>query len=227
MRAQLHEVHPTARTPVDVVPLAVDLDRFHPADGSERPALRARWGVDGEGPVLLTVRRLVRRMGLENLLAAVPALRERHPGLRVLIGGRGYLAGELERRVDELGVRDAVRLLGFVPEEDLPELYRVADLFVLPTLELEGFGVVTLEAFASGVPVIATPVGANPEVAGGLDPALLAASTSAADLAGAIGRGLAAAPRLRGAAREHVEQRYSPAAVGRRVEELLERVAGR
>ena len=89
MRAQLHEVHPTARTPVDVVPLAVDLDRFHPADGAGRPALRARWGVDGEGPVLLTVRRLVRRMGLENLLAAVPALRERHPGLRVLIGGRG------------------------------------------------------------------------------------------------------------------------------------------
>ncbi|WP_432498405.1 glycosyltransferase family 4 protein [Kineococcus gypseus] len=227
MRAQLHLVHPSARAEVDVVPLAVDLERFHPAGDVERAALRERWGVGGDGPVLLSVRRLVRRMGLENLIDAVPALRARHPGLRVLIGGRGYLEDELRARVERLGLAGTVQLLGFVPEEDLPGLHRAADLFVLPTLELEGFGVVTLEAFASGVPVVATPVGANPEVAGGLDASLLAASSTPPDLAAAVERGLAAGPHLRSAARARVEERYAPEVVGERVERLLVRVAGR
>ena len=226
MRRLLQQVHPRARGRLDVVPLAVDLERFSPAGGEQRRALRARLGVHGEGPVLLTVRRLVRRMGLEILLEAVPALRQRFPGLVVLVGGAGYLAVELRERAAAAGVADCVRFLGFVPDEDLPDLYRAADLFVLPTLEMEGFGVVTLEAFASGVPVVATPVGANPEVAGSLDPATIADSTSATDLAAAVVRGLERAPRLRAAARGHAEAAFSPAVVGARLESLLGDLAG-
>ena len=222
VRRLLQQVHPGARGRVDVVPLAVDLPRFAP--GPAGPA-RERFGLTGS-PVLLTVRRLVRRMGLENLLAAVPALRAAHPGLQLVVGGTGYLADDLRRRAAELGVADAVVFPGFVAEEDLPELYRAADLFVLPTLEMEGFGIVTVEAFASGVPVVATPVGANPEVAGSLDPRTVAASTAPGDLAAAVLRGLDLRGELAARARAHVERHYSPAVVGDLVEAALVEVSG-
>lgn len=220
VRRLLQQVHPGVRARVDVVPLAVDLPRFAPGSAA---AARARFGLTGS-PVLLTVRRLVRRMGLENLLAAVPALRAEHPGVQLVVGGTGYLAEELRRRARELGIADHVVFPGFVADADLPELYRAADLFVLPTLEMEGFGIVTVEAFASGVPVVATPVGANPEVAGSLDPRTIAASTGPADLAAAVLRGLELRAELAPRARAHVERNYSPAAVGELVEAALESV---
>lgn len=221
VRRLLQQVHPTARARVDVVPLAVDLDRFAPGPAGPE---RERFGLRGT-PVLLTVRRLVRRMGLENLLDAVPAVRAVHPDLRVVVGGTGYLAAELAARAERLGIADAVDLPGFVAEEDLPALYRAADLFVLPTLEMEGFGIVTVEAFASGIPVVATPVGANPEVAGSLDPRTVAASTDPADLAAAVLRGLELRTELAARARGHVEANFSPDAVGGQVEAALAEVS--
>jgi glycosyltransferase involved in cell wall biosynthesis len=220
VRRLLQQVHPGARGRVDVVPLAVDLPRFAPGPSA---AARERFGLTGS-PVLLTVRRLVRRMGLENLLAAVPALRERYPGVQLVVAGAGYLAEDLRRRADELGVAEAVVFPGFVADDDLPELYRAADLFVLPTLEMEGFGIVTVEAFASGVPVVATPVGANPEVAGALDPRTIAASTGPADLAAAVLRALELRAELAPRTRAHVERNYAPAVVGDLVEAALEDV---
>nr|WP_246315015.1 glycosyltransferase family 4 protein [Kineococcus aurantiacus] len=217
VRRLLQRVHPTARARVDVVPLAVDLDRFAPGPGD-----RARLGVTGD-PVLLTVRRLVRRMGLENLLDAFGAVVAEHPRARLVVGGTGYLGPQLRARAERLGL--PVDFPGFVAEEDLPELYRAADLFVLPTLEMEGFGIVTVEAFASGLPVVATPVGANPEVAGSLDPRTVAASTAPADLAAAISRGLALRGGLAARARAHAEANYSPAAVVARVEQALAEVS--
>ncbi|MEW1956543.1 glycosyltransferase family 4 protein [Kineococcus sp. NPDC059986] len=217
VRRLLQQVHPAASARVDVVPLAVDLDRFSPG-----PAERDRLGLSGD-PLVVTVRRLVRRMGLENLLDAFGAVVERHPGARLVVGGTGYLAAELRARADRLGL--PVDFPGFVAEEDLPALYRSADLFVLPTLEMEGFGIVTLEAFASGLPVVATPVGANPEVAGSLDARTVAASTSPADLAAAVLRGLDLRTELAARARAHVQERFSPAAVGDRVEAALAEVA--
>ncbi|MEZ0165860.1 glycosyltransferase family 4 protein [Kineococcus sp. LSe6-4] len=217
VRRLLQQVHPTASARVDVVPLAVDLDRFSPGPGE-----RERLGLRGD-PLVLTVRRLVRRMGLENLLDAFGAVVDRHPGARLVVGGTGYLAGELRERADRLGL--PVDFPGFVAEEDLPALYRSADLFVLPTLQMEGFGMVTVEAFASGLPVVATPVGANPEVAGSLDARTVAASTAPADLAAAVLRGLDLRPALAARARGHVQERFSPAAVVDRVEAALAEVA--
>ncbi|PRY13919.1 glycosyltransferase involved in cell wall biosynthesis [Kineococcus rhizosphaerae] len=219
VRRLLQQVHPAARARVDVVPLAVDLGRFAPGPGD-----RAAFGLTG-GPVLVTVRRLVRRMGLENLLDAFPAVLAEHPAAQLVIGGTGYLGPELRARAERLGI--PVLFPGFVAEADLPQLYRSADLFVLPTLEMEGFGIVTVEAFASGLPVVATPVGANPEVAGSLDPRTIAASTAPADLAAAVLRGLELRSDLAGRARAHVEERFSPGVVVARVEAALAEVAGR
>jgi glycosyltransferase involved in cell wall biosynthesis len=77
-------------------------------------------------------------------------------------------------------------MIGFVADEDLATLYASADLFVLPTLTLEGFGLVTVEALACGTPVIGTPVGATPEILTLLDPRLVAADTTPTGLTNAV-----------------------------------------
>jgi glycosyltransferase involved in cell wall biosynthesis len=126
--------------------------------------LRARWGM--EGPSFVTVRNLVARTGVDLLVDAFARVRAAHSDAGLWIGGAGPMEGAIAARVRDLGMRDAVRLLGFVPDADLADLYRAADCFVLPTRFLEGFGLVTLEALGCGTPVVATPVGANPETVG-------------------------------------------------------------
>jgi phosphatidylinositol alpha-1,6-mannosyltransferase len=138
---------------VRVLPNTVD-ERFAP--GPPSAALRDRLRL-GNGPILLTVGRLVaseRYKGHELIFAALPALRARFPGLVHVVAGDGDDRARLEGRAVELaGDGEAVRFLGYVPDEDLPGLYRLADLFVMPSSE-EGFGIVYLEAAACGLRVI-------------------------------------------------------------------------
>ncbi|MBL6616328.1 MAG: glycosyltransferase family 4 protein [Reyranella sp.] len=138
---------------VRVLPNTVD-ERFAP--GPKSPALRERLQL-GAGPVLLAVGRLSageRYKGHELVFAALPRLRARFPGLVYAVAGEGDDRARLEARAIELA-RDpaAVRFLGYVADEDLPDLYRLADLFVMPSSE-EGFGIVYLEAAACGLRVI-------------------------------------------------------------------------
>ncbi len=126
------------------------------APGPKPAALAARLGL-GPGPILLTVGRLAaseRYKGHEQIFAALPALRARFPSLVHVVAGDGDDRARLELRARELaGDGDAVRFLGFVPEEDLPDLYRLADLYVMPSTQ-EGFGIVYLEAAACGLRVV-------------------------------------------------------------------------
>jgi glycosyltransferase involved in cell wall biosynthesis len=166
---------------VHVVPPGVDHERFHPGRG--RAAARSRLGLPARRPLVLAVRRLVRRTGLDLLLEAVrEAVRER-PELLLLVGGQGPLRQALDVRIRALGLESNVRLLGFVPEEQLPEYYRAADVVAVPSLALEGFGLVTLEALSCGTPVVATPVGGTPEILSGLEARLLTRDVSAPALA--------------------------------------------
>lgn len=80
--------------------------------------------------------------------------------------------------------------LGFIPEEELPAYYQTADLFVLPTAELEGFGLVTIEALSCGTPVLATPLGANPEVLSALGAEFLCKDKTVEAIAECINRWL-------------------------------------
>lgn len=111
----------------------------------------------GPGPVLLTVGRLAaseRYKGHEQVFAVLPALRARFPTLVHVVAGDGDDRARLEHRAVELsGDPAAVRFLGFVPEADLPDLYRLADLYVMPSTQ-EGFGIVYLEAAACGLFVV-------------------------------------------------------------------------
>jgi SAM-dependent methyltransferase len=188
-----------------------DLGRFQPP--ADRMAVRQGLGLPTGVPVLLTVRNLQRRMGLDTLIEAMSLLRREHPEVVLLIGGTGPLRAELEAQVSSLGVRDQVRFLGYIPEADLPRYYQAADCFVLPTQELEGFGLITAEALASGTPVLGTPVGATPEVLGSLNPRLLFRGTKPEVMAEDLDRFLEAdrhdpvsAAALRRACRTHAER---------------------
>lgn len=129
-------------------------DAFVP--GRPSAELRQRWRL-GPGPILLTVGRLAsaeRYKGHEQIFAALSALRRKFPTLVHVVAGDGDDRAYLEARAAAL-VRDpdAVRFLGFVAEQELPELYRLADLYVMPSTK-EGFGIVYLEAAACGVRVL-------------------------------------------------------------------------
>ncbi len=138
---------------VRVLPNTVD-ERFMPGPASE--ALRERLDL-GRGPILLTVGRLAaseRYKGHELIFAALPALRARFPGLVHVVAGDGDDRPRLEARAAELAQDpSAVRFLGYVPDEELPDIYRLADLFVMPSSD-EGFGIVYLEAAACGLRVV-------------------------------------------------------------------------
>ena len=156
---------------VNIMPGGVDLERFRPS--TDKASIRARLGLPEERFVLLTVRNLVPRMGLENLLSAFAIVLNGRRDLLLVIGGEGPLEPELKEQVGRSGIEDYVRFAGYIPDEDLPSYYQVADLFILPTVELEGFGLVTVEALASGLPVLGTPIGGTREILTRLGPEYL------------------------------------------------------
>lgn len=208
---------------VRLVPGGVDAIRFSPNGG--RKAARARLGLPLEGPVLLTVRNLVPRMGLDNLLAAMPAVLRAAPGTRLVVAGNGPLRSDLEAQVRRIGLGDRVVFAGFVPEDRLPDHYRAADLAILPTRDLEGFGLSTVEALACGTPVLGTPVGATPEILRPLDPALVTDGATPEAIAAGIVRALRSAPPdLPERARRHALAGYTWERAAERLEAVIREV---
>jgi glycosyltransferase involved in cell wall biosynthesis/peptidoglycan/xylan/chitin deacetylase (PgdA/CDA1 family) len=223
-RGLLTELAPVAAVRAVHVHGAVDTETFRP-EGREEA--RDRLGVPEGQRLVLTVRRLVPRMGLEQLLDAAAMLRDVE-GLRIAIAGRGSLEDALREQASRLGLGELVRFLGRVPDEDLPLWYRAADLFVLPTEAYEGFGLATAEALASGTPVVGTPAGATPELLEPLEPRLLTGGTEAGHLAAGIRTGLdLATPELRERSRRHAVEQYSWDAVLPAWNDVLEAAAGR
>ncbi len=191
-RDVLHRSYAVPPSRIRIVPGGVDVDRFA-TDASRREA-RRRLGWPTDRPLLLAVRRLTRRMGLEKLVDAMATVRRTVPDALLLVAGRGPLAEPLRARIEARGLDDHVALLGFVPEADLPLAYRAADVSVVPSETLEGFGLITVESLAAGTPALVTPVGGLPEVVRGLSPNLvLPEDTVGRDAAPALGARLAAA----------------------------------
>ena len=210
---------------VRVVPGGVDVEQYEAAPC--RAEARARLGWPTDRPVVLTVRRLVCRMGLEDLIDATAEIRRSCPEVLVVVAGSGPLAGALEARVRALGLERHVRQLGYVDERDLALAYRAADLTVVPTVALEGFGLVAAESLAAGTPVLVTPVGGLPEVVCGLEPALVLAATGAAAVAAGLGDALAGRVTLPSAAAcsRYARDRYAWPVVARGVRAVYDEVA--
>lgn len=176
---------PAAEPNVEVVGGGVDTAFFSPA--RSRDALRQRLGISSDRSLLLTVRRLVSRMGVDTLIDAVALLRDRMP-LQLVIVGDGELRRSLEEHRDRLGLRDSIRFVGRASDDALRDWYRAADLFVLPTVAYEGFGMVTAEALACGTPVVGTRVGATAELLTPLDEGLLTTAADARSLAETVAK---------------------------------------
>ena len=161
-RKKLQQTYGLSSLKVSLIPGGVDLKRFRPS--TDNAPIRARLDLPQDKFILFTVRNLVPRMGLENLISAFEIVQNGRRDLLLVIGGEGPLEPELKEQVRRYGVEDYVRFAGYIPDEDLPSYYQMADLFILPTIELEGFGLVTVEALASGLPVLGTPVGGTREI---------------------------------------------------------------
>lgn len=177
----LHEHYGVPLERIHRIPGGVDADQYD--TGLTQKEARERLGWPQNRPIVFTVRRLVRRVGLEGLISAISEVRRREPEVLLSIAGKGALSGELEDQIRSLGLKDNVRLLGFVPDEDLPMAYRAADLSIMPTVTLEGFGLVAVESLAAGTPVLVTPVGGLPEVVSGLSKDLVLPGSDVGDLA--------------------------------------------
>ena len=149
------------------LPSGVDVELFHPDEGARRE-IRARHGL-GDRPTVVCVSRLVPRKGQDVLLRTMPELRRRVPDAALLIVGGGPYRGTLERMARELDVTEDVVFTGSVPWPELPAHYAAGDVFAMPArtrgkgLDVEGLGIVYLEASATGLPVIAGRSGGAPE----------------------------------------------------------------
>jgi glycosyltransferase involved in cell wall biosynthesis len=208
------------RERIVVVPGGIDARRF--AVRQTREEARARMGWPAGRRIVVAVRRLVPRMGLENLVAAMAAVRAAVPDALLLIAGRGRMHEELAAQVAALGLGEHVRLIGFVSDEDLPLFYRAADVSVVPSVALEGFGLVAAESLAAGTPCLVTPVGGLPEVAGGLSAALVMKSALVDDMAAAIRAALLREVALpdEQACRDYAQAAFSWDLIARRVAEV-------
>ena len=206
-RSLLLEDHPLNGDRVSTVPGLVDTERFAPGDG--KAAARRRLGLEVDGPLLLTVRRLEPRMGIDRLLRALSLLGR--DDVTLVVAGAGSLAGDLPRLAAELGLAERVLFVGPVSDDSrLADWYRAADLFALPTTAYEGFGMATVEALASGTPVVGTAIGATPELLAPLDPRLVAPTADPDALAAVIGEALdfATTEEFASRCRAHADERY-------------------
>jgi phosphatidylinositol alpha-1,6-mannosyltransferase len=175
------------RTELQRLAPGVDVDAFRPdVDGGE---VRARYGL-GDRPVVVCVSRLVPRKGQDMLIRALPTIRRRVPGAALLLVSGGPYRAKLERLARESGVGSDVVFTGSVPWAELPAHYAAGDVYAMPCrtraagLDVEGLGIVYLEASATGLPVVGGDSGGAPDavlagetgyVVGGRDVLALAA----------------------------------------------------
>ena len=158
----LHQEYQVPLDKIHIIPGGVDIDRFNINISS--PIAREELGWHQDRPVIFCIRRLAKRMGLENLISAMALVRDRYPDVLLYIAGKGILADALSAQIQELELSDNVKLLGYVSDEQLPLCYRAANFSVVPTVALEGFGLIVVESLAAGTPVLGTPIGGIPEI---------------------------------------------------------------
>lgn len=205
------------RDKITVIPLGIDVPRFQEPDRVEVRAIQQRFGA----PLLLFVGRLRYYKGVQYLLDALPQV----PEARLLIAGSGPMAQPWQAQAQALGLAERVFFLGDVADADLPAYYAAADVFVLPACERsEAFGVVQVEALASGTPIVSTELGTGTSYVNqeGVTGRVVPAGDAAA-LGGAL-RALLADPAQRhamaAAARQRAAAEFSLPVMVTRVEAL-------
>lgn len=177
----LHQNYQVPWDKIHVIPGGVDLHRFQP--NLSRQEARAQLNFPSDRLILFTPRRLIHRMGLDKLLLALAQIQPKFPDIWLAIAGIGPLEALLQQQVAELGLNNCVKFLGFLPDDRLPIAYQAADLCVMPSQSLEGFGLPVLESLACGTPVLCTPVGGMPEILTPFSPDLITTTSEATAIA--------------------------------------------
>ena len=219
-RERIAVVHPGLDPVPDILP--------NPADAS---ALRGRLGLEGKR-VLLTVSRIVRRKGHDKVAGALAVLKDEYPDLVWVIAGEGNDRPHVEGLVRSLGLDDRVRLVGRRPPAEIDLLYRIADVFVMPSrregIDVEGFGIAFVEAALRRLPVVAGRHGGVPEAVGDNLSGILVDPSDRLDVARAIRTLLddpALARRLGDSGRERAVREFGRQRQAGKLAHLFEEIA--
>ena len=224
MRGHVADVYGLDERRIDVIPNGIDPEDLQPVDDLDE--LRARFARPDERLVLL-VGRLVYEKGFQDALAALPGLIRRLGNVRYLVAGSGTHEAELKRQAERLGIAGDGTFLGWIGDDVLHSLYRIADLTVVPSI-YEPFGLVALEAMASGCPCIVADTGGLREVVPNRDVGLRFRAESPRSLAHWVARVLTdedLRDRLVTEASEHV-LRFDWGEIAVQTAALYRRVAG-
>ncbi|MCG5458767.1 glycosyltransferase family 4 protein [Micromonospora sp. PSH03] len=205
----------------------VDVDTYHPSVDGEQ--VRARLGLT-DRPVVVCVSRLVPRKGQDTLIRALPEIRRRVPDAALLIVGGGPYRATLEKLARQTGVERDVVFTGTVPSVELPAHYAAGDVYAMPCrtrnrgLDVEGLGIVYLEASATGLPVVAGDSGGAPDAVREGETGYVVRGRDVAQLADRVARLLAdrdLARQLGAAGRAWVEREWRWEAQAERMTALL------
>ncbi len=162
MRTEVSTLFALSADKLDVIPNGIDLARWR-VDTALAGALRQRYAAGDGVPLLVYAGRLEWEKGLHTLLRALPRLRRRYPGLRLVVAGRGSKESELRGLARSLRLGRAVTFVGWLPAEELAALGAAADCAIVPSI-YEPFGIVALEAAASGTPLVVADTGGLREI---------------------------------------------------------------
>ena len=209
------------------LPPGVDLTRFTP--GIKSVELQKKWGIV-DAPVIVSIGRLVARKGSDQLIKAMPEVLQQFPKSKLLLVGTGNYQKRLEKLVRNLKIQDSVIFAGRVEHELLPDYYRLGDIFAAPCrsryggLEVEGLGIVYLEASACGVPVIAGKSGGAPDAVLDGKTGLLVNGRDHREVGAAVIKLLSDRPlrqKMGADGRVWMEQLWSWEGIGARFEEII------
>jgi glycosyltransferase involved in cell wall biosynthesis len=219
----LHQEYKIPLEKIHIIPGGVDLNYFQIPLSPTEARIKLGWSLDR--PILFCVRRLAKRMGLENLIAAIDKVRHYHRDILLYIAGKGALATSLQAQIEELDLTNHIQLLGYVPDEQLPLAYRAANFSVVPTISFEGFGLIVVESLAAGTPVLGTPVGGIPEILQPFSEDLLFEDSSVEKLAQGIIEALSNQRQLPSsqACQAYVEANYAWQAIATQIKSVYKK----
>jgi glycosyltransferase involved in cell wall biosynthesis len=221
----LHQQYDVPLEKIQIVPGGVALEQYNLSISTTEARNKLDW--EQERTIIFCVRRLAKRMGLENLLQAIARVKNQYPDILLYIAGKGALAETLQSQIKNLDLTNHVQLLGYLPDEQLPIAYRAANFSVVPTLSFEGFGLIVIESLATGTPVLGTPVGGIPEILRPFCADLLFEDTSVDKLAQGITEVLSGKRQLpsRDACQIYAQNNYSWEAIAPQLKSVYEQAS--
>jgi glycosyltransferase involved in cell wall biosynthesis len=223
-RQILHQTYGVPLHRIFIVGGGINCDEFLVRQSAAESRSQLGWAQDRR--IILSVRRLVQRMGLENLIMAIAQVRQVVPDVLLLIAGKGAIADNLRSLIQQMDLENHVQLLGFVADQDLAIAYHAAELTIVPSVSLEGFGLTVIESLASGTPVLGTPIGGIPEILRPLSEDLVLEGSSVEQLAKGLIEVLLGQRQMPSAAtcQTYVKQNYDWQAIAAQMRSVYEQI---